>query len=491
LSASTSRYDSAQSAVRLLNGINEFFLGPQLGTTAKGQPIYNPDVNKLYAALTPAQTGQLLGTSNTADAAWTHTLSASANGELAQLPAGPLGAAVVAEVGRQGFKNSVDPKLGQGVFFNTKDSPLVTGSRDRYALGAELRVPLLSKLTATTSTRWDSYKFSQRTDSDLTYSLGLEYRPTDKLLLRANQATSFRAPDMNYLFTPETRGYYAGVTDYYSCTLSNTPVSKCGSVQPNYVRTGGVNLKSEHGESQGLGLVWSPTESLDLTVDYWRIAIRDETVDLSPDPILKDENACRTGKLDINSAQCQDALSRITRNPPTAELNPNKITLIRVNPVNAASTTTSGVDVSLSYKFSTERWGKFYLNAKYNQVLSYRSKQFAKDDAPEQVGTFDYSGWPDRFSGSVNWVKGDWSQTLTAIRTGRTPTADSTDWRGPYWSLNLSSQLQITPKTRLGLTVNNLLNTIHEDRSGGWPNYNVGYYQPYGRQYWLELNHVF
>ncbi|TNY02888.1 TonB-dependent receptor domain-containing protein, partial [Escherichia coli] len=68
-------------------------------------------------------------------------------------------------------------------------------------LGTELNAPLGREITATLAGRYDSYKFGGRQTGAFTYNAGLEFRPTKELLLRAQHATSFRAPDMNYIFT--------------------------------------------------------------------------------------------------------------------------------------------------------------------------------------------------------------------------------------------------------------------------------------------------
>lgn len=486
----TGAYLSRQKSERWLAGIDEFYLGKQLGTK-DGQPVYAPDVKRLFTPLNSDEADALRGRSYTNDKAWSHNFSASANGEVFDLPAGPVRAAVVAEFGRQGFLNSVDPRLSQGVFYNTTQTPSTTGSRDRYAFGTELRAPIVSTLTATASVRYDQYKFQDRKDGDLTYGAGLEFRPTAEILLRANHGTSFRAPDMNYLFTLESKGYYSGVTDYYSCALSNTPLDKCKSVQPNYVSSNGKDLKSEHGDSSGLGLVWAPNKSFDISVDYWRISVKDEVTTLDADRLLRLESDCRTGKKPIGSAECVDTLARITRNPADAELDPNKITLIRVNPINAASTATSGIDVSGNFRWSSDQLGRFDVNLKYNRVLSFKSKQFVEDEATETVGTRNFDGFPYRFSSSLKWSKGDWNHTLAANLNAPISSADRKSWLGPYWSFNLSSNYELSKNTTVGVTINNLLGSIREDRSGGWPNYPVGQYQPFGRQGWIQLSHKF
>ncbi|MDP1097864.1 hypothetical protein Q6288_27655, partial [Klebsiella quasipneumoniae] len=87
-----------------------FFLGSQQGVNADGVPIYKPDPARLFKALTPAEFAGIASSNQSDDRAWTHNFSATANGEVLQLPAGPLRAAVLAEVGSQGFENKADPR---------------------------------------------------------------------------------------------------------------------------------------------------------------------------------------------------------------------------------------------------------------------------------------------------------------------------------------------------------------------------------------------
>ncbi|MFX7910525.1 TonB-dependent receptor, partial [Acinetobacter baumannii] len=93
---------------------------------------------RLFKALTPAEFAGIASSNQSDDRAWTHNFSATANGEVLQLPAGPLRAAVLAEVGSQGFENKADPRLGQGLFDSTTEVANVSGDRTRWALGTEL-----------------------------------------------------------------------------------------------------------------------------------------------------------------------------------------------------------------------------------------------------------------------------------------------------------------------------------------------------------------
>jgi hypothetical protein len=73
---------------RVLSGIDSYFLGPQLGETGDGVPIYAPDADKFAQPLTPAQSETLLGHSESKDTSWLQTANVTANGNLFQLPAG-------------------------------------------------------------------------------------------------------------------------------------------------------------------------------------------------------------------------------------------------------------------------------------------------------------------------------------------------------------------------------------------------------------------
>uniref|UniRef100_UPI0035AEF34F TonB-dependent receptor plug domain-containing protein n=1 Tax=Chitinimonas sp. TaxID=1934313 RepID=UPI0035AEF34F len=222
-----SSYTSRARTPRILAGIDNYFLGPQLGTDADGVAIFAPDPARFNKPLAPGELASLFGFTESRNTAWSHALSGSISGDLLELPAGPLKVAALGEIGGQGFANKADPQVAKGVFYNLASSPDVAGSRTRYAAALELRAPITRQLQATLAGRYDDYKYAGSGDSRFTYNGSLEYRPQQTLLIRANLASSFRAPDMNYLFRSQTKGYYASSTDYYQCGLSGQPLDKC------------------------------------------------------------------------------------------------------------------------------------------------------------------------------------------------------------------------------------------------------------------------
>ncbi|UXH78435.1 TonB-dependent receptor plug domain-containing protein [Roseateles amylovorans] len=495
VAATSAYYLNRTTTPRLLAGVDTLLLGPKQGVDADGVAVYAADPQRLFRPLTTAEYDSIIGASKGRNSSWNQQLSASASGNWLTLPGGPLRAALVAEAGKQGFANLTDPRLGQGVFYNTTESASIRGTRDRLALGGELNAPITRQLTATLAARHDRYHFAGRNDASTTYNAGLEFRPLSSLLLRAQHATSFRAPDMNYIFSQQTRGYYSSSTDYYRCAQAGQPIDTCEftDLSPgfNFSRNGSKDLKAERGRSWGLGAVWQPSQSFDASLDLWKIAIRDLVTDLSADRVLRDEADCRTGIKDINSPSCQDAIGRVRRNPADALVRPGEVAEILVNPINASKESTWGFDIGARYSWATQDWGRFVLNAKYTEVRSYRYQQFAGDSNNNMVGTPDFGDWPNKFNAGLTWQVGAWTHALAAQRNGKIAREDREGWLGPYWNVNASTAWQVDRRTSVGLTVNNLFDKVRRDPSATWPFYPVGYYLPYGRQAWIEVTHRF
>ncbi|MBG6222213.1 MULTISPECIES: TonB-dependent receptor [unclassified Janthinobacterium] len=488
-------YKSESHTPRALANIDSFFLGPKLGTDAAGVPIYAPDPARLSRRLTAAEFDSITGNANSDDKAWTNTLSLATNGDLFQLPAGVAKIASIAEVGKQGFSNVPDARLNDGYFNVATRSDITAGTRTRYALGAEVNLPLHEKLIATLAGRYDRYSFAGRHEGKFTYNGGLELRPAPELLLRANYATSFRAPDMNYIDKARGTGYYSSTTDYYRCGAAGQSIDKCEfankSPGADYVQNGSRDLQSEKGKSFGVGAVWSPSSNFDVSIDYWNILIDDLVTNLSADKILRDEADCRLGKLDVASPTCVDTLGRVARFAATALNRAGEIRTITVNPINAAKQSSSGIDISVKYLLRTANYGRFAFKANYAKVLSNKSQQFVGDEEIDELKSLNNSDWRDKLNLSVNWGAGDWSNTLLVSRYSKIPNAAGKAYLTPTALANISSVYRINDRATVSLIVNNVFDKIKRDDSGGWPYYPVGSYSPQGRQGWVEFNYHF
>ena len=299
---------------------------------------------------------------------------------------------------------------------------------------------------------------------------------------------------MNYIFKARGTGYYSSTTDYYRCAKAGQPVADCefANVSPgsDYVQNGSKDLRAERGRSTGLGLVWSPSADFDVSLDYWNIKIDDLVTNLSADKLLRDESDCRMAG-DLTSPTCADVIARIERNPLTALNKPGEIRRITVNPINAASTSVNGIDVSAKHVLRTTGWGVFVSKLNYSKTLDKKSRQFSGDPMNDDLADMTNPDWRDKLNASVTWNLEKWSNTLFLQRYSKVPNAAGEAYLTPTTLVNASVVYRLNPSTTVSVAVNNLFNKVKSDTSGGWPYYPVGSYSPVGRQGWVELNYHF
>ena len=430
------------------------------------------------------------------------------------MPAGAAGIAGLIQVGNQAWNNPTDPRVIAGDFYAITGTS-GGGTRNDYAGALELRVPILSMLTADGSMRYVHY--GNQTigggDSKATYKVGLEFRPVESLLFRGNYATAFRAPDMAYTFGGQSGFFESSLTDYYRCALKGGSLEECPYFQSTTVQgihTGNAGLKSITAKSFGFGGVWSPTPTFNVKADYYNVKIANEVSLQSTDALLKNDSDCLLGKLDINSPTCKAAISQVTRAPATSQF-PNAIQSITVLPINVANEHVSGVLASAAYRFDMGRWGALDLNGQYNVTLKHELQQFPEDPTLNLLNEPYYSSeFKTIANASVTWSIDRFSSTLFGTRYGKTPnykaqlspsgyqsacstTLGYTSCPGtvaPWFIYNGSVSYNLTDDLKVSGIVNNIKNSM-PPRDGTYttaPYYNNLTYNPYGRAYWLEID---
>lgn len=507
-------YKLSDKQLRPLTGpVEDFFrnmfLGPQMGTYY-GYAVYEPDFSKFLQPVTPAEyrsfSDYITSTSHT----YTQIVNAQiTNSSLFHLPGGDVGFAAVLQAGDQVWDNPTDPRVIAGDFWGLTGTSGY-GKRDNYAAAVEFLVPIFSKLNADISGRYDRYKnVGAGSDGKATYKIGLEYRPVDTLLLRANYATAFRAPDMANVFQGPS-GFYSFATDYYKCEKyqPNVALPDCtwDSVQYKGTQQGNANLKSITAKSYGYGVVWSPSQNFTVKADYYSVSINNEISQLNVDSLMRSEAECRLGQLDINSPTCVDALDRIQRTAVNAQPQfSENISGITVGPINVSNERVRGIVSNLAYRLNAGRAGDFTFDANYNVTLNHTYQQYPDDPTHKLLHDPQWSSeFKNIFTGSVTWDIGKWSTTLSGTRYGRTPNyaAQVYGWAGgsganavagtvPAWLVwNGSVKYQVSPDIYAQFIVNNIKNSMPpQDMTWvGWPFYNQFNYNPFGRAMWLDLN---
>jgi len=492
----------------LTQPFNDYYLGAEQGGDPYGYGFdaFATNTARLYKPLTPAQFDAMTALVQSRALTWQQNVHLTAtNTDFFSLPAGPAGIAGIVEVGNQAFNRPVDPRVIAGDFNNLTGNQ-GSGSRDRFAIGGELQLPIFSTLTADVSARYDSYSYAGRRDSKPTFKLGLEYRPVDTLLVRGNYATAFRAPDMLYIFQGDS-GLYSAANDYYLCRLqgfTSGNLTNCPQANKSVFSFyhGSPDLKDITAKTWGIGTVWSPSANFDVKVDYTHISISNEVQVLSTDSVLQTEANCRLGvseggqAYDINSALCQGILAQVHRYPADYAflLAQNELQNVSRFPINIASEVLSGIQASATYRHDFGRYGNVSLSAQYYVELNHKQRNNPGDDYIDLLHNFNSFENKSRSSASVSWSVDHWTSTLYGILYGRNVAYSAPVIVGSWAQFNGSVQYDFDGKASLGLSVNNLTNRappVDSSFAGspavGPPYYNPYVYNGYGRIYWVEM----
>ncbi len=483
------------------------YLGPSLGVDPdSGLNIYYAPDERLYTPLTVAQFRSITRDSIDHDKSQQDNVSFTTNTlDLFSLPAGPVGFAGVAEYGHQYFGLKADPYSLDGTYFGLHNTDAV-GSRDHGGVGAEFSAPLLSSVTLTGAGRYDHYEYSSNGSGKFTYSLGLEWRPIDSLLVRGSYGTGFRAPDLSYLYAGLS-GSSSGGTDYYLCRRDEPDTGpdfadNCsnGDIGFNGRSQGSTKLKDETSQSFTYGLVYSPMANFDLTADYYNIKLKNEVEYQSSDTILREEADCRLGHtldgqpVDTGSALCQSVISQVVRNPANAVGNPEGVTSVLVLPINAAVDHTSGIDFNARYAWETASAGKFTFNLGYTYVIMHDIQLFKGDPVVDEITDYyDYVIPRNKANYSATWDIEKFSTTLYGQRLGGLPNYDGVKRLGATFNYNWTFNYRVTPRASLSFDIENVFDS-QPGKDSTWtsyPYYASRWFSPVGRAYYFEVTYRF
>lgn len=485
------------------SAVTDFFFGPRLNTT--GTPRHLLNLERFYRPLTPAEYASLSTTLKYESESYVNQGSVVLSGDLFQLPAGPVGFATVFEVTQQGYDLDSPPAIlpTNRLAYNLTGTN-GGGDRDRYAIGLETSLPLLDSLRATIAARYDKYDDITNVDDARTWATGLEWRPFDSLLVRGNLSTSFKAPDMHYVYN-EGSGSFSNALDTFRClSTGGTPgTSTCAGATYTYsvfaTSRGEPTLEEETGRSFTGGFVWDITDTISASVDYYDIKLEGAVTNLTSTYILDAEAGCRTGltrtrqpyAFDINSGFCREIVSRVQRAPAPGEPT-DRITGVRSGPVNQAYQRIDGIDASLRHRLETANWGTFAFSLDWSHVLNFELQSFATDPVQEDwrddPGNFDFRS---RMRGSVAWAREDWTTNVFVTRYGSVPNWQETGRIAPYILWNVNATKRITDQATIGLYVNNLFNKF-APRDDGFNSYPYFWraFSPIGRKVSVQFTYA-
>ena len=406
------------------------------------------------------------------------------------------------------------------------------GDRQRWAIGGELRIPVMNTLTLNLAGRYDEYDSGSTSfGGDFTPSATLEYRPNSDLLLRAGYTESFRAPDMALVFVDT--GSFQNAYDNVQCwqvynnqnpgeELTAQEFEAAGLTADCEVssifgrRTGAQNLgegeeplDAETGSSYWFGFSWEITDNLTLQADYIHQELEDRVITPSTNSLLGDEWDCLLGTL--TGPDCEANALRVVRGVDE-QSGISFIEELWRTPYNASYLEADSVDVRLMYQFDTT-FGRFGFTGDYSKLMNLEQQNFSGGDKYNLLlATVWGLDFRSNFIGTFSHSYRDYAQTWTMAYRGGTATWNQysvldgenmwgnpdTDSRvSPWVSWNWTGQYHFTDDLLARLRIVNVFNQgppkdetylWYEDP---WFNYYSYFNAAIGRQVYAEVQWTF
>lgn len=372
-------------------------------------------------------------------------------GLLGELPAGPVSVVVGGEWRSEDIFDRPALVAQQGLV-STLGASDAAADRTQYAGYAEVNLPLTEQLDVITALRYDHYSDF---GGDTNPKVSLRFKATDDLILRASWSTGFRAPSLSEL------GAGTSVSSaYIDCGNAAPYNALCGSfgaqtgeLEFDQETLGNSKLDAENSEAYNAGLSWNLTDSLNITVDYWRYEHTD-IVDVDANTTLK---ACVAGTAPVVSAA-----SALNGAFGCVKDSGGDLSFLRTGFFNVGAQQTDGVDAKIKYSFDSAA-GRFNATVAGTRTLSYQ-RQLTVDDPKENLlgklsGANEIARPEFVADANLDWSLGNWNASIGAHYVSSLGDGDfkfDNDTVAAWTTVNASMGYSINEHQDLQLAVRNL-----------------------------------
>jgi iron complex outermembrane receptor protein len=378
-------------------------------------------------------------------------------------------------------KRSLDERFPEGFSSGAQASNIYAfgvGKQTITAAYVELAAPLTKQLEIDAAARIDHY---DTYGSSVTPKVGIKYVPVNELTLRGTYAGGFRAPNPVEIGTSgSSAGYLPPLVDTALCNFVK-PGQPCDiGVGGTQLQLPGEDLRPEKSRSMTLGFIVEPVPTMNISVDYYDIRIRNQivSVGLFGQGQIDTPDAYGTKLYRVNSPTT----------PNAAPTSADDTILYGTYPfINLGSARTSGVDVDLRMKLNAGAWGEFTPQLQWSHMIRYtidrgpgQVYEMAGTHGPSFVSTntgtpkdraslgLAWARGPVELSGTLNYISGmkvedssynlpDCASALSTIFPNGLPAGGSPLCRVPsFTTFNLNASWQLTPGLTLRASVTNL-----------------------------------
>jgi iron complex outermembrane receptor protein len=379
------------------------------------------------------------------------------------------------------------------------------GSRNIKAAYVELNVPVTKGFDFTVSDREDVYSDFGETNNG---KLSFRYQPFSILTFRGAASTGFRAPSLINLYQPQFLGATAGDMNGPGCASGNYTTiftqTNCLS-QGLGVYGGNTKLQPETSENFDLGFVVEPIPDLGITVDYYRVLLKN-VIQAIPALAIYQNPTEFASLYTLNNAGTLSTATALSVACPNSNLHAPTCGYITQTDLNTGGITTDGFDINADYLIRSD-FGQFRLGLDSTVVTQYILHTYTGSPGLNLVGQFNEGFQPVirwQYLLSLDWTSNDsrWGaglqdkfQSRYADEFSDTPNV-SADPRtvGVYsiWNGYVSYK-PIDPLTVL-LGIRNLFDTNppFSNQTANWQTpYNPQFSDPFGRTFYARLKYTF
>jgi iron complex outermembrane recepter protein len=384
----------------------------------------------------------------------------------------------------------------------------VEGSRQVQAAYVELDVPIRKSLDLDISDRQDRYSdFGQTNNAKVT----LRYQPASFVTLRGTASTGFRAPTLYQLYTPpflaaSTSGTMGEGNPFCQPGSYNsewTPAA-CNS-QGLQLAGGNKNLTPETSQNFDFGVILSPVEDLGITLDYYRILLKNTISIVPPSAIYGNPTAFSKLIVTNSSGTLTSTVAEATDCTPYTQPTCGYISGAFQN---TGRITTDGIDLSIQYLQHTPL-GTFHEDLEGTAVTQFLQQQYTGGPSLSLVGNQQISQINPAFRWQHN-LRVDWTSPgnmwggglsnrfysgyidqlgTGPANTGPRPTV------GSYSLWDAFASVKPTDKLTVLFGIKNLLNTSPPLTNAPQNNFTFGYNaliaDPLLRNFYINLKYTF
>ncbi len=300
------------------------------------------------------------------------------------------------DAGRDRVRLHPDAALVSGDLIAIEASAPFSAARSSAAAYARADLPLAASLALDGGLR---VEWVGREGGAVAPALGVRWKPTEALLLRAGAARGRRVPTLLEQRTlasaglPSTYAYFDVPQELAPCAqfLGHSGIRCLLELRPS----DGPALKPEHSRNQHAGLIWEPRVGLSAGIDVYEARRSREIGMVPPDYVLQNAHL-------FPGVLVRDADGRLDA--------------LRTFRTNLGDTLTRGVDADFRWDVMTRPQGVLTLAVSANHVFDLQARLPPSGEPVERAGFGGFPTWSA--TTSLRWTGERASIALSARSTG-------------------------------------------------------------------------